>query len=190
MEFTIGWPRTPESGWPANDQRAGKTIRKLLVLNDKHKRGNSCWLLPPDRLRVLSVPPLPAEAPSLQGDCSSEPLTTTWLLSGRSSAAFRGLMELKSTAERQPIKPEEAGRGSCGSNSESGERGQERDSYYIVIQFHLVSQEFSPQGWWTSWKNPVVCWPSESRLFRLLRAQQTERLFLAFFPAFLTVHFS
>lgn len=90
-------------------------------------------LLPPDRLRLLSVPPRPAEVPSLQGDCSSVPLTITRLLSGRSSAAFRGLTELKSTAERQPMKPEEAGLESCGSSSESGE-GMTR----IILLYCLI----------------------------------------------------
>lgn len=144
-------------------------------------------LLPPERLRVLSVPPRPAEAPSLQGDSSREPLTTTGLLSGRSSAAFRGLTELKSTPERQPVKPEEAGRENCGSSSESGERTTRIMLLYTVI---FCPRSFLSQGWWTSWKNLVVRWRTVSRLFRLLWAQQTERLFSAFHPAFLTVYFS
>lgn len=118
-------------------------------------------LLPPDWLRVLSVPPRPAEAPSLQGDSSRVPLTTTGLLSGRSSAAFRGLTELKSTAERQPMKPEEAGRESCGSSSESGERTTRIMLLYTVI---FCPRSFLSQGRWTSWKNLAVCWRSASRL--------------------------
>lgn len=67
---------------------------------------------------------------------------------------------------------------------------RENDTKYVIIQFNLLPQEFPQQGWWTSWKNLVVCWHSVSRLLRLLRAQQTERFFSAFHPAFLTVYFS
>lgn len=60
-------------------------------------------------------------------DWTSGPLTMTGLVSGWSRAAFRGLTELKRTAERQPVKPREAGRDSSGSNSESGERERETE---------------------------------------------------------------
>lgn len=112
-------------------------------------------LLLPDRLRVLSGPPGPAEAALLQGDWSNMPLTTTGLLSGRSSAAFRGLIELKRTAERQPVKPREAGRESSGSSSESGERTTCILLYYFIIQVNPLPQEFSQQGWWTSRKTSL-----------------------------------
>lgn len=59
-------------------------------------------------------------------DWTSGPVTMTGLVSGWSRAAFRGLTELKRTAERQPVKPREAGRDSSGSNSESGERERDR----------------------------------------------------------------
>lgn len=103
-------------------------------------------LLRPDRLRVLSGPPGPAEAALLQGDWSNVPLTTTGLLSGLSSAAFRGLIELKRTAERQPVKPSEAGRESSGSKSESGERTTRSILYHFIIQVNPLPQEFSQQG--------------------------------------------
>lgn len=60
-------------------------------------------------------------------DWTSGPVTMTGLVSGWSRAAFRGLTELKRTAERQPVKPREAGRDSSGSNSESGERERETE---------------------------------------------------------------
>lgn len=40
-----------------------------------------------------------------QLDRSRGPVMVTGLVSGYSSAAFRGLMELKRTTERQPVKP-------------------------------------------------------------------------------------
>lgn len=65
-------------------------------------------------------------------DWTSGPVTMTGLVSGWSRAAFRGLTELKRTAERQPVKPREAGRDSSGSNSESGERERERQNMMFI----------------------------------------------------------
>lgn len=56
---------------------------------------------------------------------TSGPETATGLKSGWSRAAFRGLTELKRTADRQPVKPREVIRDNPGSNpSESGDRGR------------------------------------------------------------------
>lgn len=64
MAFTMGWPLTPESGWPADDQKAGKIKRKLWRLNEKtfksllihwwnssHLTGCECSQGRPDRPR-------------------------------------------------------------------------------------------------------------------------------------------
>lgn len=64
-------------------------------------------------------------------DCTSGPVTVTGLVSGWSRAAFRGLTELKTTADRQPVKPREAARASSGSKSrESG--GKDRETLHCV----------------------------------------------------------
>ena len=68
-----------------------------------------------------------AEAEEPQLDWTSGPVMTTGLVSGWSRAAFRGLMELKRTADRQPVKPKVASRVISGSNSpESGEKERNR----------------------------------------------------------------
>lgn len=54
-------------------------------------------------------------------DWTSGPVTMTGLVSWWSRAAFRGLTELKSTADRQPVKPREAIRDSSGSKSPESE---------------------------------------------------------------------
>lgn len=56
---------------------------------------------------------LAAAGPQL--DRMSGPLTTTEPVRGRRRAAFRGLMELKRTADRQPAKPREPSWASAGS---------------------------------------------------------------------------
>lgn len=67
-------------------------------------------------------------------DWTSGPVTTTGLVSGWSRAAFRGLTELKSTPDRQPVKPREASRDSPGSNSaESGDKGYVHASCWISM---------------------------------------------------------
>lgn len=60
-----------------------------------------------------------------QLDRSRGPVMETGLVSGCSSAAFRGLMELKWTTERQPVKPREPSLSRSGSkSSEPEERGR------------------------------------------------------------------
>lgn len=60
-----------------------------------------------------------------QLDRSRGPVMETGLVSGCSSAAFRGLMELKWTTERQPVKPREPSLSRSGSkSSEPVERGR------------------------------------------------------------------
>lgn len=86
------------------------------------------WLL----LVSVAVPALPvswwlssvvyglAEAEP-QLDRSRGPVMVTGLVSGCSSAAFRGLMELKWTTERQPVKPRDPSRSRSGSRSSYSE---------------------------------------------------------------------
>lgn len=52
-------------------------------------------------------------------DGVSGPLTAMELVLGCSRAAFSGLMVLKRTEDRQPVKPKEPSRASSGSNAES-----------------------------------------------------------------------
>lgn len=60
-----------------------------------------------------------------QLDRSRGPVMVTGLVSGCSSAAFRGLMELKWTTERQPVKPREPSLSRSGSkSSDPEERGR------------------------------------------------------------------
>lgn len=93
-------------------------------------------------------------AAELHGDRTSVPVTVTELVSGWSRAAFRGLTELKRTAERQPVKPREAGRESSGSSSGSGERGTERDREHDVDlnMLHSYRNSFS------ACERHVLCW--------------------------------
>lgn len=72
-------------------------------------------LLPVSRW-VSSVADGSAEAEP-QPDRSRGPVMVTGLVSGWSRAAFRGLMELKRTAEKQPAKPREPSRSRSGSKS-------------------------------------------------------------------------
>lgn len=58
-----------------------------------------------------------------QPDRSRGPVMVTGLVSGWSRAAFRGLMELKRTTERQPEKPREPSRSRSGSKSSDPEEG-------------------------------------------------------------------
>ncbi len=73
-------------------------------------------------------------------DWTSGPVTTTGLLPGWSRAAFRGLTELKRTADRQPVKPREASRDNSGSKSpESGwEKETETEN---VLKSHDLDAE-------------------------------------------------
>lgn len=65
------------------------------------------------------------EPPQL--DWTNGPLTITGL-SGCSRAAFRGLMELKQTPDRQPVNPREAKlESSASTSSNSEDRGKHRD---------------------------------------------------------------
>lgn len=61
-------------------------------------------------------------------DWTSGPVTMTGLVSWWSRAAFRGLTELKSTADRQPVKPREAIRDSSGSKSPESEEEKKRET--------------------------------------------------------------
>lgn len=63
-----------------------------------------------------------AEAEEPQLERTKGPATTTGLVSGWSRAAFRGLMELKRTTDRQPVKPSEATRATSGSRSSDSAR--------------------------------------------------------------------
>lgn len=78
-------------------------------------------LLPVNRW-VSSVADGLAEAEP-QPDRSRGPVMVTGLVSGWSRAAFRGLMELKRTTERQPEKPREPSRSRSGSKSSDPEEG-------------------------------------------------------------------
>lgn len=75
-----------------------------------------------------------------QLDWASGPLTTTGL-SGCSRAAFRGLMELKKTPDRQPLNPREAKPASSSSispDSEHRERNTERrEDTFVISKFQL-----------------------------------------------------
>lgn len=68
-----------------------------------------------------------AEAEEPQFDRANGPVMMTGLVSGWSRAAFRGLMELKLTTDRQPVKPRDANLAKSGSkSSDSGGRGRRR----------------------------------------------------------------
>lgn len=72
-------------------------------------------------------------------DWTSGPVTMTGLVSWWSRAAFRGLTELKSTADRQPVKPREAIRDSSGSKSpESEEERRETEPGVLSVKEKLV----------------------------------------------------
>lgn len=66
-------------------------------------------------------------------DWTSGPVTMTGLVSWWSRAAFRGLTELKSTADRQPVKPREAIRDSSGSKSPESEEERRREKQSLVF---------------------------------------------------------
>lgn len=65
-----------------------------------------------------------------QPDWSSGPVMVTGLVSGCSSAAFRGLMELNRTTERQPVKPREPSLSRSGSkSSDPGDRHRKTEKH-------------------------------------------------------------
>lgn len=69
-----------------------------------------------------------------QLDWASGPVTRT-RLSGCSRAAFIGVMELKRTPDRQPVKPREASPTKSASSSDSKSRRKQRQRTYQQAQF-------------------------------------------------------
>lgn len=69
-----------------------------------------------------------------QLDWASGPVTLT-RLSGCSRAAFTGVMELKRTPDRQPMKPREANPTKSASSSDSKRRRKRRQRTYQQVQF-------------------------------------------------------
>lgn len=93
-------------------------------ISNTNKESKEITLLP-DRWCVVSVAWERLAEVKPQMDWISGPVTVTGLVFGWSRAAFRGLMELKKTADRQPVKPREAIWAKSGSNpSESIEKRQ------------------------------------------------------------------
>lgn len=77
-----------------------------------------------------------------QSDWTSWPVMTTGLVFGWSKASFRGLTELKRTADRQPVKPDEASWARSGSKSGASE---ERGSISSCVSLCLLCFPWKPQ---------------------------------------------
>lgn len=97
----------------------------------------------------------------------------TGLVSWWSRAAFRGLTELKSTADRQPVKPGEAIRDSSGSKSTESE--QKKRETEPGVFFRTVKKK---QNWVFGWRNDFYwdkswgqCWANKLRSFLDLNDQ-------------------
>lgn len=104
------WPSLPPLQYPS--------------ISNTNKESKEITLLP-DRWCVVSVAWERLAKVKPQMDWIIGPVTVTGLVFGWSRAAFRGLMELKRTADRQPVKPKEAIWAKSGSNpSESIEKRQ------------------------------------------------------------------
>lgn len=99
-----------------------------------------------------------AEAEEPQLDWTKGPETKTGLVFGFRRAAFRGLMELKRTIDRQPVKPKEPSRARSGSKPLGSD---ERNKSAQIILSLEVGKQLKYLFFW-------ICIRLQSMYFRVI----------------------